>query len=82
MGSLTKTPKAPAASQPAPIVQPPTAQTAITASEPGREERNAQTRERNLLSRERGRFGTIATGFRGFLGQSDTQNTRKTLLGE
>ena len=38
----------------------------------------------SLLRRERGRFGTILTGFRGLLGANDTAQTttRKTLLGE
>ncbi len=39
-------------------------------------------REKNLLERQRGRFGTILTGFRGILSPTETQNTRKTLLGE
>jgi hypothetical protein len=41
-------------------------------------------REKNLLSRNRSRLGTIFTGFRGILSPSGTQGgaERKTLLGE
>lgn len=41
-----------------------------------------QQREKNLLSRSRSRIGTILTGFRGILAPNETQNQRKTLLGE
>jgi hypothetical protein len=41
-----------------------------------------QQREKNLLSRSRSRLGTILTGFRGILAPSETQDQRKTLLGE
>jgi hypothetical protein len=41
----------------------------------------AEAREQNLLRRNRGRFGTITTGFTGFLSPSKN-NDRKTLLGE
>lgn len=41
-----------------------------------------QQREKNLLSRSRSRLGTILTGFRGILAPSQTQDQRKTLLGE
>ena len=33
-------------------------------------------REKSLLERQRGRFGTILTGFRGILSQAETQYTR------
>jgi hypothetical protein len=39
-------------------------------------------RSLSLLSRDRGRLGTILTGFRGLLSQSNQNNGRKTLLGE
>lgn len=41
-----------------------------------------QQREKTLLSRSRSRIGTILTGFRGILAPSETQDQRKTLLGE
>lgn len=41
-----------------------------------------EQREKNLLSRSRSRLGTIMTGFRGILAPSETDNQRKTLLGE
>lgn len=41
-----------------------------------------QQREKNLLSRSRSRIGTIMTGFRGILAPTETQDQRKTLLGE
>lgn len=39
-------------------------------------------REKSLLERQRGRFGTILTGFRGILAPLEQQGARKTLLGE
>lgn len=43
----------------------------------------SKQRSDNLLRRQRGRFGTVLTGFRGVLSQkSDSSNSRKTLLGE
>ena len=44
----------------------------------------AEARTESLLRRSRGRFGTILTGFRGFLDESNRDETtsRKTLLGE
>jgi len=42
----------------------------------------AEAREHSLLRRNRGRFGTIKTGFTGFLSPSQSDNSRKTLLGE
>ncbi len=41
-----------------------------------------KARVKTLLTRKRGRFGTIATSLRGFLGETKTDNVRKTLLGE
>ena len=40
------------------------------------------TRKENLLSRNRGRLGTIRTGFRGLLSVAKDQGQRKSLLGE
>ncbi len=45
----------------------------------------SEARSQNLLRRNRGRFGTILTGFRGAFGRLDEQalsSKRKTLLGE
>jgi hypothetical protein len=45
------------------------------------EQINAEARRKSLLRRSRGRFGTVLTGFKGFLSQSNN-DSRKTLLGE
>jgi hypothetical protein len=93
MGSITSAPKAPAstASQivyytPAPStnissVDTSTAQTDTdTGLTPAQE---SERRAASLLRRERGRLGTVLTGFRGLLGLSnDNGGARKTLLGE
>ncbi len=42
----------------------------------------AEARKQSLLRRNRGVLGTIATSFSGFLQPKDTNNSRKTLLGE
>lgn len=42
----------------------------------------AKARTQSLLRRSRGRFGTVLTGFRGFLNPVDGNDNRKTLLGE
>jgi len=91
MGSLTSGPKAPTP-QPQ-IVYVPQAVNTVTApvSTPDpvsvqeqAEETATQVRQQNLLGRERSRFGTIQTSFRGLLGLRDGVQTqpRKTLLGE
>lgn len=46
------------------------------------EQSASETRSKSLLARDRGRFGTITTGFRGLLGLGNTQRQQKTLLGE
>lgn len=52
-------------------------------AEPSIEETQSAAREDNLLRRQRGRFGTITTGFRGILSQTNSAApARKTLLGE
>ena len=88
MGSLTSRPKSPAQSQtvfvpqPAPtptLTQAPPPQTDNT---PSAEETSSEARRQNLLGRERSRFGTVQTGFRGLLGLTDNSAQRKTLLGE
>ncbi len=82
MGSLISTPKAAPA---------PTAALVTSVSETSQNSEASEilpvsaseVREANLLKRDRSRFGTIATSFRGFLDLSDRNNSnRKTLLGE
>ena len=89
MGSLTSGPKAP---KPQPqvvyIQQPaqPRPSTDTQTPQPTSEanEESAQVRKQSLLGRERSRFGTVQTSFRGLLGLSSAQaeQARKTLLGE
>lgn len=56
---------------------------AVAGSAPQTPEQQAdETRRRDLLSRDRGFFGTVQTGFRGLLGMATENNSRKTLLGE
>ena len=87
MGSLASRPKPP--SQPQivyvqqPVSQPQTpTSSGDSAATPDPEELAAQARTQNLLGRERSRFGTILTGFRGLLQQIEDAPQRKTLLGE
>lgn len=83
MGSLFKTPKAPPAlSAPSPVAVSTTAPSAsVSADQTDTDIRN-EAREQSLLRRNRGRFGTVNTGFTGFLGRIDSGDSRKTLLGE
>lgn len=88
MGSLTSrptiksspkvvyAPATPAASSPPTSTNPPTTP-ANTNNPPTGQERAA-----SLLLRDRGRFGTVLTGFRGLLSPLLSANPRKTLLGE
>ena len=78
MGGLTNTAKSIA--QPQYIYMP--SPTNPTPTEPTPEEQAAETRRRNLLNRDRGRFGTVQTGFRGLLSLASNLGQRKTLLGE
>ncbi|MEM1093592.1 MAG: hypothetical protein AAGJ10_03230 [Bacteroidota bacterium] len=41
-----------------------------------------EARKEGLLSRNRGRFGTVQTSFRGLLSSKNQNNEPKTLLGE
>lgn len=87
MGSMTSGTKAPPSPQivyvPAPVVAPVAEKTATeTPAQPSAQEKAAQAREQSLLTRSRGHLGTIATSFRGFLGQGASSAPRKTLLGE
>ena len=88
MGSLTSGPKVSSSPQVVYVSQPSaTTVSTNTASEnttpeADAEETSAEVRKQSLLERERSRFGTIQTGFRGLLGLSDNSGQRKTLLGE
>jgi len=84
MGSLGSRPQAP--SQPPPVaftpppvnIPPPNNVESAEASEQSQSEARAE----NLLQRNRGRLGTIRTGFRGLLTSTNNASGRKTLLGE
>ena len=85
MGGLVSKPKAPAAPVvvQSNVVAP--VQQAVTQETPSPETGTdpAEQRKANLLARDRGRFGTVLTSFRGFLGQNNAATIqRKTLLGE
>lgn len=92
MGSLSSRPKAPKKPKVVFVSKP--AVSSVTQAESGSssssetktdqapEQALAEERTASLLKRDRGRFGTVQTGFRGFLGVSDEGSQRKTLLGE
>lgn len=88
MGSITKKPKAPAITYV--VRNEPVSATASTPATPAPVEPEktdsqikAESRTDSLLCRSRGRFGTIATSFRGFLDSANNQQSQpKTLLGE
>ena len=89
MGSLASRPNVPAPQPQVVFVQPPASQNTSgtppaneTPTERSQEQTESESRRQNLLGRERSRFGTVLTGFRGLLGQSDNTVQRKTLLGE
>lgn len=65
-----------------PVYQTPTGGTDTPGSGEGAAPTPEQQREKSLLGRNRSRLGTILTGFRGLLSPVETDNTRKTLLGE
>lgn len=79
MGSLSSRPKAPSQSQVVYYTPTPSAPQNST-PDPGAEV--AEARKNNLLQRNRGRFSTIQTSFRGLLSVADANAQRKTLLGE
>lgn len=84
MGSLASRPSVPSVPSspqpqiayvpPAPPPSAPTAEPAASSPE--------KARQASLLARDRGRFGTIQTGFRGLLESAFGKGQRKTLLGE
>lgn len=92
MGSLTSGPDIPAPKpqiiyvpQPVNNTVAPTSSPSSTETQSQEEVTSTQRRKQNLLGRERSRFGTIKTSFRGLLGVADTGNesqSHKTLLGE
>ncbi|MCD8520258.1 MAG: hypothetical protein LRY57_03000 [Alphaproteobacteria bacterium] len=62
---------------------PATTESKTEAPTPTQEERDAEARTQNLLTRDRSRSGTITTSFRGLLGLATGGGTQpKTLLGE
>ncbi len=89
MGSLASRPSVPSV-QPVIIQQAPLPTTTVTTSDTPNEENIAiadaenasEARRTSLLGRDRSRFGTILTGFRGLLGTADNAPRRNTLLGE
>lgn len=83
MGSLLSSPKAPkAAPKRTKAASSASTTPPVTPSQASRETIASEEREQNLLSRNRGRLGTIETGFRGFLSTSTATAGRKNLLGE
>ena len=93
MGSLTSRPSIPSYTQPQivrlptqPITTPVTTPSTSSSENPDAisiEETATTTRQQSLLGRERSRFGTVLTSFRGLLGVSEANAApRKTLLGE
>ena len=80
MGSVKSKPKAPAPVVSAPVSTSVAAPVVNMALDP--EVEAAEARKSSLLARDRGRFGTILTSFRGFLAQKESAPQRKTLLGE
>lgn len=92
MGSLTskpkvKQPKVVYVPPPAtPVTNPATTSTPTTPTNtqtpPPTGENTGAGRAASLLLRDRGRFGTVLTGFRGLLAASNDARPRKTLLGE
>lgn len=85
MGSLASRPKVPAAQpqivymQAPPAAPPPSSN---PGSPPPPERTASEIRASSLLARDRSRFGTISTSFRGLLDLVNTTRQRKTLLGE
>ncbi len=93
MGSLTSLPNISPAPQviylssaPPSSVGTPSAPTTPTPSTPTTPTNNVdeelRARAGSLLLRDRGRFGTVLTGFRGLLTSAENTGPRKALLGE
>lgn len=93
MGSISSRPAVPSQPQvvyvPAPASTPTTTASTSTSSSSSETASSqneglsaSEARTAGLLQRDRSRFGTITTGFRGLLSQITNGNQRKTLLGE
>lgn len=99
MGSISSRPKVPATSSQVvyvPVYQQTSTPTSATSAgsvtgqsetatdAAGEAEKKSQERAENLLKRDRSRFGTVLTGFRGLLASASGEASpqRKTLLGE
>ena len=84
MGSLISPAKVP--SRPQAIIQKAPVSSAVTesteTSEAASDVLSSEVRVENLLRRNRGRLGTIVTGFKGVLDSNTSQKKRKKLLGE
>ena len=81
MGSLSSSAKAPSQPQ---VVYVPAPTSTSASNEPAQDSTKvaSDARKQTLLRRARGRLGTIATGLQGLLSDGNSDNTRKTLLGE
>ncbi len=86
MGGVKSKPKAPelASFVTQPIVTPvQSAQNLVNAPVQASPEQIAdEARKSGLLARDRSRFGTVLTSFRGLMMQGNNTSQRKTLLGE
>jgi hypothetical protein len=94
MGSLASRPKAPATStqvvyvpsySPAPSASSKASETSsppAQSTESDASEEQSKARSESLLKRDRSRFGTVLTGFKGLLSSAVQSPHRKTLLGE
>ncbi len=81
MGSISGGSKSP--SQPVQqVIYVPTSTTTTSDTAEPTEEETLKQRAENVLKRSRSRLGTVLTGFKGVLSQSDLVAPRKTLLGE
>ncbi|MGB4057448.1 MAG: hypothetical protein WBK77_05135 [Alphaproteobacteria bacterium] len=80
MGALTS--KAKSISAPQVVAYTPASAEPSPPPAPTAEEQAAESRRKNLLGRDRSRFGTVQTGFRGLLALSPLFGQRKKLLGE
>ncbi len=91
MGSISSRPPVPSQPQVVYVPAQPTSTTSTSTSSGGgtsttdsttTQSTQSENRSASLLQRDRSRFGTILTGFRGLLSQSASNTQRKTLLGE
>ena len=90
MGSLASRPKVPSnnqpqivyVSQPAATPSTPAPSTPTNNDTQGDEASAAKAREESLLTRDRSRYGTVTTSFRGLLNLAANGGQKKTLLGE